>query len=83
MTLYPGVEYELYAWAAGRVDANSLEAADIIRAHAYSAIELTCDSPLPPSEVVIPEPSALAIWSAIALGGLGLAYRRRKKMRAG
>ncbi len=27
----------------------------------------------------IPEPTSLAIWSAIALGGLGLAYRRRKR----
>ena len=28
----------------------------------------------------VPEPTSLAIWSAIALGGLGLAYRRRRKM---
>ena len=27
----------------------------------------------------IPEPTSLLIWSAIALGGLGLAYRRRKR----
>ncbi len=28
----------------------------------------------------IPEPTTLTIWSVIALGGLGLAYRRRRKM---
>jgi hypothetical protein len=27
----------------------------------------------------VPEPTSLAIWSTIALGGLGLAYRRRRK----
>ena len=30
----------------------------------------------------IPEPTSLLIWSAIALGGLGLAYRRRRKQAA-
>jgi hypothetical protein len=31
------------------------------------------------TQSAIPEPTSLAIWSAIALGGLGLAYRRRKR----
>ena len=30
----------------------------------------------------VPEPTSLAIWSAIALGGLGMAYRRRRKQAA-
>ena len=30
----------------------------------------------------IPEPTSLAIWSAIVLGGLGLAYRTRRKQTA-
>jgi hypothetical protein len=46
---------------------------------AYSALEVTASRP--DSDPVVPEPASLAIWSLLAVTGIGFAGWRRRRTR--